>query len=70
MYTVKRLKKLIENLPDDTLIVTNGRDHSYRSVSAQSDWIGYDVALGTFSEWHGKEHASEDEQRVKALIIN
>lgn len=54
---VGKLKKLIENLPDDMLIVTLASDHQYRSVvvdvaKAEQLYNGY------FNEYYGDEFSA------------
>lgn len=64
--TVGELKKKLEKLPDDMVVLTGSRDHSYRSVNA-----GEEIALYKDCYWgeYGDEPLERGEEIVKVLVI-
>lgn len=65
---VKKLKKLLEKLPDDTIVVTSSSDHSYRHVGA--DYTDAEQQNnGDFSEYHGDKHMFPGSKKIKVLVI-
>jgi hypothetical protein len=67
-YNVGRLKKLIENLPDDMPLVTSSFDHQYRSVTAG---VGEAENLcgNYFNEYHGPEFVSDSRNEIIDVLI-
>lgn len=67
---VGELKKTLENVPDDVPVLTSGRDHSYREVSAL---VGSALLEdgGTWTEDYGEEMTPEADfgRRLQAVII-
>lgn len=70
--TAKELKKLLESVPDDTLIVSPGHDHNYREVRAWLDTALYDEDCDILSEDHGEEITPEAEcgTRINVLVVS
>lgn len=66
--TVRQLRKMIEAIDDDTLIVTPSHDHSYRLASvfeAEAEKV-----RGGFMEYHGEEYAEDESNPViKVLVV-
>lgn len=66
----KALKKLLKDVPDNTIILVPGSDHSYRRVM-----LFYGTALqedrGTYTEDYGESVTPEAEcgKRIQALIV-
>ncbi len=67
-YTIKELKKLIKDVPDDTIVVTDGSDHSYSKSRAEvvDAWQYED---GDLCEYYGPEYESGSGKVVKVLHI-
>ena len=64
MITVLTLKRLCENLPDDTPVLVPGSDHSYREPKA----IVTTVAHEGVHCW-GETWAESPDPQVTALVI-
>ena len=63
---VKELKKLLENVSDNTLVVIEGRDHSYLRAYARSDFAvreGDDLAM-----FYNQEH--EIKSKIPVLYFS
>ncbi len=68
MMTVGKLKKLIQDMPDDLPILAPGSDHSYMPISFFDDTARYDKDENYYCEDHGDEQASPEELQIRALI--
>lgn len=70
--TVKKLKQLIESLPDNTEVVKPVFDHQYARIDASVGEALFDAELNQFHEDYGESVTPEDEfgKRVKVLIIH
>ena len=68
-FTVGKLRKLIENVPDDTIVLTHGYDHSYDSVDIRLSTSLFD---GVYEEDFGEQFTpeTEDKKRVQILLID
>jgi hypothetical protein len=71
MLTIKKLKELIKDCPDDMLVVGPGSDHSYRYVDAQVMTALYYKKFHILSEDYGEETTPETkhEKRIEVLLI-
>ena len=66
MLTIGQLKKIIKDLPDNDLVLTNSQDHSYRHIYA--DYTSVLKSGCYYSQDHDIDLESE-EKRINALII-
>lgn len=66
--TVGELKKLIENLPDQTRIVVPAPDHSFRFAKVGESTIMYDRASRSLHEDFG-DQPDESYVRVTVLVV-
>ena len=68
---VKELKAIIENLPDEILVLTLGSDHSYRKVSAEST-TALQEGRNAWTEDYGEEITPEKEygKRLQVVVIS
>lgn len=65
--TVKQLRKLIEGVDDNTLIVTPAFDHSYRLASV---YMGEaERVRGGFVEYHGPEYVDDATNPIAKVLI-
>lgn len=70
MLTIKKLKEIIQDLPDNTIIMVPFQDHSFRECSAYSNEILYDRKSHIFSESSGdEEYDRELGVKINAVII-
>ena len=69
--TVKILRDIISELPDDTLVLTPGGDHSYCPAHALPA-TALKSSRNQWTEDHGEEITPEKEygKRVKVLVIS
>lgn len=69
---VRDLRKAIEGLPDDAIVVTPAFDHSYSEASVSAGTALYDKKTCVFSEDHGEEMTPEAEygKRIPVLIVS
>lgn len=65
--TVGELKALIKDLPDETPIVVDGRDHNYNSGTAF--YVDAVDQGDDYGEWHGEENMFEGDIRTKVLLV-
>jgi len=72
LLTVAHLRKLIENLPDDTRVLRPARDHSYEPASGSTGTALYDAESRIWTEDYGEDSTPEAEygKRHKVLIID
>ena len=66
---VKHLKKIIEFLPDSTLVVVPGSDHSYREADARQSISIYTEKANHLSEDFG-EKLEKGDQRIAVLVVS
>ncbi len=66
---VKKLKKLLETVDDNCLVVVSVFDHSYREASAYEETAGLSEDFSHLSEWAGPKHASPGEKPIPVLVI-
>ncbi len=65
--TVGQLRKIIQDLPDHTIIIGNEHDHTYRRVWIEvADVI--DEGQGYYSVDYGEDTDFIKGERIKALI--
>lgn len=67
---VGQLRRLIEGLPDDVVVLRPASDHSYAKADGAIETAGHMKREGLFFEWHGPEHANPGEVPVQALVIS
>lgn len=63
------LKKLIENLPDDTIIVVPSKDHSYRQVDRIETTEAERGKGGYLGEWYEDQEILESSKIITVLRI-
>ena len=73
MTTVKQLKELIANLPDDAQVLVPGEDHSYRAASVEAT-TALREGRGRHSGWtedHGEELTPEADygKRMQVVVV-
>lgn len=63
------LKKILENVPDETVVLVPGSDHSYRTIFDKEVVYSSAELVDKFdySEWFGSPQCGGEE--VKALIL-
>ncbi len=68
---VKQLKAIIDKLPDETPIVTDHSDHSYRAASAQVT-TGLLEGRNQWSEDYGEEITPEKTygKRMQVVLVS
>lgn len=68
--TIKRLKTLIDKMPDNARVLVPGPDHSYREAEASEETAMYE-GRGAWAEDFGEEMTPEAEcgKRLAALIV-
>lgn len=64
---VGQLKKLIENLPDDTLIFTPGRDHEFMQGTASYIKVVYEKRYNGYSEYIEHYYPEEETKSYKVI---
>lgn len=69
--TVGQLKKLLQDVPDDTLVVVPASDHSYREVSASVTTAILDARYDHLSEdfGGGYEPEHDDWKRINVVLV-
>lgn len=69
---IKDLKKIIEKLNDDMVIVTPSYDHSFRKIEEVfTTNIRYDSKNGIISEESGDEKVDQElGKRIEVLVVN
>jgi hypothetical protein len=67
---VRDLKKLLENAPDDALVMVPGHDHSYREAHCELT-TGLKEGRNQWTEDYGEETTPEAEygKRLPILLI-
>ena len=65
---VGQLRKALEGVDDDVLLVVPGSDHSYREARVQQDKAEV-FEGGYLGEYFGEEYASEDRLSVKPVLV-
>lgn len=73
--TVGKLKKILEQMPNDALVVRPNFDHSYINVHAEETTaLVENASYGLYTEDHGEEYYSPEEAenltRIKVLVIS
>jgi hypothetical protein len=65
---VGELKRALQHLPDDALVVVQGPDHSYRL--AHVPWLTQAEAHddGHLCEWYGPENACDPPSKVVTVL--
>lgn len=58
---VGQLKKILEGLPDSTLVVTSGGDHNYRNADVVATQAEYDKRYFTLYEYADEENRSAED---------
>lgn len=68
---VKELKAIIENLPDEALVLTPGSDHSYKKVDAEAT-TALQESRNEWTEDYGEDTTPEKEygKRIQVVIIS
>jgi hypothetical protein len=66
---VGQLKKLLAKVPDDTMVVTDSHDHSYRRVDV-AEKVKAEKCAGKFNEYYGKDQIFENGVVVDVFRIN
>jgi len=67
--TKAKLLRLLENVPDDAVILCPGSDHSYNTAGVSVTTALYSPGDRSFSEDHGDDHMEPGDTRVKAVVI-
>ena len=69
--TIKALKELIANLPDNMPVVAPGSDHSYRTVYMATATTAI-YSFGLLSEDHGGDGPplEKGEKRINVFVID
>lgn len=68
--TAGTLKKILSRIPDETLVVTGGRDHTYRRTYAALAQAAFNQENDLFSEYHGKKHMSKGDVKISVVLIS
>lgn len=70
--TIKELKALIQDLPDDTLLLSGGSDHSYirAHVSKGTALAAYNDANYFYEDFGDEYKDNKKDKRITALIIS
>lgn len=73
MTTVKQLKELIANLPDDAQVLVPGEDHSYRATRVEATTALREGSgrYGGWTEDHGEELTPEADygKRMQVVVV-
>ena len=64
---VKQLKSIIEDLPDDMIVVTPGSDHTYNEAGAVPDTAQYH--RGLYSEYHDDYGIDEPGATLQEVLV-
>ncbi len=69
--TIKQLKDLIKDLPDETMVLSPDGDHAYRKVHAEVTTALYDETGPAWTEDYGEKMTPEAYygKRLKVLVI-
>jgi hypothetical protein len=69
--TIKQLKQIIADLPDDSVILVPAPDHTYRNVGAHITTALYDADHESWAEDWGDVYTPADiyGERFKVLVI-
>jgi len=69
--TVKKLRDLLEGLPDDAPVIQSASDHSYRRVTFTPHTALYDAATDAWTEDYGEDETPEEEygKRIEVVIV-
>ena len=67
---VGKLRELIQDLPDDTPVVVEGRDHSYNECTASYTDATWNRQARMFFEYAGPEHLAEGETCVRVVVVS
>ena len=68
--TVGQLRKALEGVADEVVVLTPGSDHSYNIVyQADDTTAAYDEESRSYFEWWSEEDADPGERPVRALVI-
>lgn len=72
MLTVGKLRAIIQDLPDNTPVLSPRHDHSYRECEASRATAG--KTKGRYAVeywmWYGEENAGDGEVAVEVLVIS
>lgn len=68
---VRKLREIINGLPDDAQLVVPSSDHSYRFAKAIPSTALYDSELRLLTEDHGEDQTPEADygKRIQVLVI-
>ena len=66
---IKELKKLIENLSDEDIVVVDAFDHSYRACIAEVRDAWFDSKYKGISEYYGPEYTNGPGKVIKVLHV-
>ena len=71
MITIGQLKKMFveENIPDDTVIVTSGSDHSYQHVQASIEEAELDLKSRLMWEYYDKDSKNKKSNKVISVLV-
>jgi hypothetical protein len=64
------LRKLLEGMDEDTVVVIEGGDHAYVPVTARKGTALWNVKHGCMSEDWGDEYADKHDVRVNVLVVS
>lgn len=67
--TVGTLKEKLADLPDDTVVVLNGSDHSYIPAWAAKLVHAEEHSGGEYSEFYGQEHLRKDSKVSSVFLV-
>lgn len=73
--TVGKLKQILEELSNDTIVVRPSSDHSYINAHAEETTaLVENASYGLYTEDHGEEYYSPEEAenltRIKVLVVS
>lgn len=70
--TVGQLRKQMEDMADNTLVVRQGHDHDFRPTAAHETTALYDRESDTLTQDHGEDSTPEAEygKRIAVLLID
>lgn len=67
--TVGQLKKLLESIDDNTILLVPGSDHSYLKAEADITTAGYSKKYEMYFEWYGQKNANPEEIPVPVVVF-
>jgi hypothetical protein len=68
--TIKELKKRIESMPDEVVVVIDASDHSYRRTYVAEKVEAVITKHKEYSEYFGTEYLNRGDKVVEVFRIN